>query len=96
MSPIERVQARAAAVSALELGYHSNAEEIREAWHRIALECHPDQDSGQTDRFIRAKLARDFLIGDDRCKDSGEPADEPIVPRRVRAGNASAGRFFTR
>ncbi|MGC9419961.1 MAG: J domain-containing protein, partial [Rhodovulum sp.] len=90
MTPIERVRARAEALADLGLGYYATDREIEEAWHRIARTCHPDRDAAQVDVFTRAKLARDFLIGD---RPTGRAdADGGVVPRRIRGRGTAAVR----
>ncbi|SIO21644.1 DnaJ domain-containing protein [Rhodovulum sp. ES.010] len=86
MSPIERVRARAAAVAVLGLGYYATENEIRQAWHRIALECHPDRDRTQMERFTAAKHARDSLLGPDAQVEGAERSEQSmgaVMPRRV-------------
>ncbi|TCP44104.1 hypothetical protein [Rhodovulum marinum] len=93
MTPIEKVRARAEALADLGLGYYATDREIEQAWHHIARTCHPDRDAAEIDRFTRAKLARDFLIGEARASAAPGPAHGGIVPRRVRRrGPATAVR----
>ncbi|MEM9901987.1 MAG: J domain-containing protein [Pseudomonadota bacterium] len=65
MGPFERVRARALAFDVLGVTHGSAPEAIRAAWRRVAFERHPDQHGGDQTRFIQAKAAYDFLLGDD-------------------------------
>jgi len=63
MSPLERVQARTAALEALGLEGSASSREIRKAWKRVAFETHPDRSAGETAAFLRAKTAFEYLGG---------------------------------
>jgi len=77
MSPLERVQARTAALEALGLEGSASSREIRKAWKRVAFETHPDRSAGETAAFLRAKTAFEYLGGSEKtfgASDPGEPA----------------------
>lgn len=61
MTPIEKAQAKSAAMAALGLGGRPAADEIRAAWKRIAFRTHPDRNGGALDAFARARAAYDLL-----------------------------------
>ena len=71
MTPIERAQNKAEAISVLGLCGSESIGEIRRAWKRKALETHPDQMGGDTEAFLRAKAAYELLR-------SEEPVAKPV------------------
>lgn len=63
MEPIEKVQARAAALKSLGVGPQATPEEIRTAWRRLAFTSHPDRKGGDLDSFVVARSAYEYLCG---------------------------------
>lgn len=85
MTPIEKVQCKADAISILGLCGSETRGEIRKAWKRKALETHPDQTGGDTALFLKAKAAYELLLEDeDVALDEVREAVRPsrVMPRR--------------
>ena len=61
MEPVDKIKARADALTALGLGQNASADDIRKAWRDIAFHAHPDCTKGDTADFARAKEAYDLL-----------------------------------
>lgn len=84
MSPIEKAQVKADAISALGLHGAESLGEIRRAWKRKALETHPDQMGGDTEAFLRVKEAYEYLCTEDSILEAPPVVDNPtpVTPRR--------------
>lgn len=61
MEPVSKIRARTDALQVLGLSQNANADEIREAWRRVAFHDHPDHTGGDYAGFSQAKAAYDFL-----------------------------------
>jgi len=78
MEPVEKIMARADALSALGLGQNAGSDDIRDAWRQIAFHAHPDHTDGDCTSFARAKEAYDFL----RSEGLTTKGQAPGKPRR--------------
>jgi len=61
MSPIQKVQARAAALETLGLAGSASPDDIRRAWKRLAFETHPDKSAGESGAFLGVNAAFEYL-----------------------------------
>ncbi len=81
MKPVSKVQARAEALQVLGLPPNANANEIREAWRKIAFHDHPDHTDGDYSGFSDAKSAYDFLRKEGMTRKNGVDSSTPRRPR---------------
>jgi hypothetical protein len=85
MTPIERVQRRAAAASLLNVSIYSTPEELAREWKRRAFMTHPDRNQGNDREFRAMQTAFEILLGtaaDDVKLDDGSETPR-IRPKRV-------------
>ncbi len=82
MEPVDRIQARAAALRDLGVAQTASSDEIREAWRRVAFRAHPDHAGGDHVDFARAKAAFDLLREDGLTKNGRSDPEGPPKPRR--------------
>jgi len=64
------LEARKAACKILEVGEDANKEQLKRAYRRAALKCHPDHnqgDPGASRKFALMKCAYELLASDEPC-----------------------------
>ncbi|MEM6657165.1 MAG: J domain-containing protein [Pseudomonadota bacterium] len=83
MEPVDKIKERTAALADLGLDQCADADDIRDAWRRIAFGAHPDHTSGDCAEFARAKAAYDFLR-EQGLAVKGAPGSATRMPRRPR------------
>ncbi|MTI00764.1 MULTISPECIES: DnaJ domain-containing protein [Alphaproteobacteria] len=81
MEPVNRIQARVDALEALGLGQSADAEEIRDAWRRIAFHAHPDHTDGDYSNFSNAKAAYDYLRKEGFASKERQGSAQPRRPK---------------
>lgn len=91
MTPIERMNAKTAALSTLGLDDTASHADLRSAWKRRARETHPDRPDGRLEDFLNARAAFEALT--EGSVRTGEPdADQrKEEPRGYRARPPRAG-----
>lgn len=85
MSPIERVQRRAAAASLLNVSIYSTEEELTREWKRRAFQTHPDRNEGNDKEFRAMRTAFEILLGtaDPDATIETTPEAPSVRPKRV-------------
>ncbi|SDW68463.1 hypothetical protein SAMN05444358_1011498 [Ruegeria halocynthiae] len=81
MEPVSKIKARAEALQVLGLLPGAKANEIREAWRKVAFHDHPDHTGGDYSGFSQAKAAYDFLRREGMTRTG---SSDTSVPRRPR------------
>lgn len=79
MTPIDRVQRRAAAAALLRVPLHATEAELRQEWKRRVFLTHPDRNEGNDRAFHAMQTAFEILLG--TADDDAELDTGPEVPR---------------